>query len=1358
MRHVLCAILLASAAGCASRASQNDALAGRLDLTCASLDVLHAGVTVRDKSGAEHSPLVHARIEREGSLRTTSAGRAVVRTDDGLELRVAGDSEIRVVDGIMRVVKGRVYVSSWGVDERSIRLGDSLTIRVTEASLELEREPNGAMRAIGVRGEVGWRTERTQGRLAQGQMLAGQGEPELQPAVIWEDWTGGAASPQGVATQAARGSARAVLHAGVGEPPTELATNEHKVTVRIDGDAAMTEVVQTFFNGSNQTAPVEYRLRLPEGAMVASFGIAPLPMGRFAPEVLNAIPYTTFGPASISGLGTGQGQIALLRNPDGSYFARLSPLVPGQSMRVRLNYVEWLHREGPRRTFTYAIGDAQSPPFVGEFLFDMHIDRGGVGAIRGPVGSMTTGRERLRITRSDYRPRGDVVVELFDSQAPTANQATARVFRSRTALDGQQFAMVDLTLPAETPRGTDLVVVVDTSSATDPGTLTTASAAVDALLQSLGPDDRVQLLFGDLRARPAEGNAGQLGTVDSVKRRAVLEALSHVRPAGATDIGRVLTDAYERLDSTRNGAVIYLGDATPTMGTLDPDRLVDETLRLAPDLRLYVVALGADAHPEVLARLTSRGGLGLRAADQSEAVLAAQRVLSHATRPMLRDVHLDLGPAMTSTLPARIEQWVVGDPLRVYGPLTREPPRTLTVTAREGRTPRTWTITPATMSISDDGDLRRRWATARLQALDLAGASAAAMADIGARFGLVTATSALVYGGAPTNGSGVLVAGSAWPDAGMRTRLPNLGVGDSVEPRGIRLLFEPEDYPMFTDDESGWHTHTEDEGADGGEMLSELLALAEPEAEACVQRARSARPALTGSMTVTARIDLQGVVRDVRMGYSTLRDSGAEACIRRAVGALRLPRPEMFDAQPAEVSHTYSFNAPFERPRGSRCPATSRLDRSARVVLWRERMQSQGTDPVASWSGAQSRCELRQWEDRAALIDLLVNRAPNAMALGALRGQLPSDAAAYLDRVVARRWGPSAVWTAYLAGRGHINWGALVRYLARPQESLENKIARCEAYARLAPHDVDVRLKLLSLYEQSNRRNEARHMGEQLRRDPWADSRVRAIVGETLIRMGDREAGLAVFSEIAEHAPYDVRARGRLGDLLLTYGGEDYAEEAYRQFRTLVALQPGETIHRVRMALAALIAGREDEALRLFRIASEDAQGDATGDAVEALIVQEVARIQSARPNEPAVRAWARVAQLFDLARTGGVVLRWSHPDAAVQLRAMAAGDSEYLPIGEDSDLKVRVFRPGSALEGSRLIVRAPSGVAGRRSVVASVVLLVANAGRVTVVTRNVTLDASHRVIPLIVRNGRIEDDTSVLPGTEVLAPDGAMY
>ena len=74
--------------------------------TCASVEVLHPGVELTGAAGA--SNIIRAgRVESAGRLRTAPEGRAVVRTDDGLELRVAGSSEVVFADGREKVYLGK---------------------------------------------------------------------------------------------------------------------------------------------------------------------------------------------------------------------------------------------------------------------------------------------------------------------------------------------------------------------------------------------------------------------------------------------------------------------------------------------------------------------------------------------------------------------------------------------------------------------------------------------------------------------------------------------------------------------------------------------------------------------------------------------------------------------------------------------------------------------------------------------------------------------------------------------------------------------------------------------------------------------------------------------------------------------------------------------------------------------------------------------------------------------------------------------------------------------------------------------------------------------------------------------------
>ncbi len=1311
--------------------------------TCATVESLHPGVEVVGAAG--NAPVIRTgRVEIAGRVRTAAAGRAVIRTDDGLELRVAGDSEIVFADGRARVERGKVFVSSWGDGERSFGVGSDAVIRLADAALAVERAVPGTRgaRVIAVRGEVSYQQGSRQGQLAQGESLEGDGALAVQPAGVWDDWTGGAASPQGVAHRGSVGAGRMVAHVESGEAPTALAINEHKVTVRVAGDMAVTTVQQRFFNGSERAAAVEYRLRVPDGAVVSGF------------RVEQGGAWVTAQPATVASTARGGGLPGLLASPQGEVFATLGVLSPGDSTKAEITYVEWLSHEGGHRAYVYPMGDPVAPQIVGEFVLDVDVSRALASSVRPPEGARLEQDQHVRMRRSDWKPRGDLVIDLADRDAPAT--PSARAWRSLTeGVDGYRHLMVDLTLPAPEARGTDLAIVLDESAATDPASLEIARAAVDAILHQVGPEDRVALLLGDLGARAVEGAAGRMEAVTDARREAILDAIAHARSGGASDLGRMIVEARGALDPSRNGAVLYIGDATPTVGALDPARLADETSRQAPDLRLYVIALGASSHPEVLRPLTDDGGMTLRVDDQSEAVTAAHRVCAHALRPCLRDVRVNLGDRVSHPLPSRVRAWVAGDPLRVVGELTgRSAPNEIVVDAREGATARRWTLKLDARDIPDQGDLARRWAGARIDALALTGGGRASIAELGARYGVVTPVSALVLGPAGWNSGGAgsfAVTDSPWPAEEIDRRLPQLGVAQSLTPRGVQSIAGAPESPIAVDDDSGWQPHAigENRGADPQTGLSEALANAAPAARACVDRKRALRPGLGGDVLITATVDATGRVVDTQVTSTTMGDGETEGCIRRAVQGVTLPAPELLGARAGNVSRWFHFEAnPAAQagPSSRVCASSAQLPRSVRKLLWRERLASMGPSwqsGLSIWRTAMARCELRWWEDRVALLEILLDAITDPSQVVELRINLDDPGSVdWLDAAIARRFGPAWVWRAHNARAVLVDWDSLLTRLASPTMTDAQKITLVRAYLAVSPRDVDLRLRLMALLEASGQTRDARTLGERLRRDPLADARVRGQVAELLLRAGDRTEALRAFTEIAEFAPYDPFARGRLGDLLLTYG---WPTEAYHHYQTLAMLRPSDPLPLVRVALAALASGHEDEGLRLLRRSAEEAAGDASGRVAQAVLDAEVSRVAMARPDDAAVRAWLRVATRLRSSRETEMAIRWTHPDLGVELLSRADSETGFTAVGETpSALGVRVWSPDTAFEGTHLVVRAPVGIQGARVAEARVQVLAPTEAGTRLVERVLRFDRAHRAWGFVVRNGALVDEAVV--------------
>jgi hypothetical protein len=123
------------------------------------------------------------------------------------------------------------------------------------------------------------------------------------------------------------------------------------------------------------------------------------------------------------------------------------------------------------------------------------------------------------------------------------------------------------------------------------------------------------------------------------------------------------------------------------------------------------------------------------------------------------------------------------------------------------------------------------------------------------------------------------------------------------------------------------------------------------------------------------------------------------------------------------------------------------------------------------------------------------------------------------------------------------------------------------------------------------------------------------------------------------------------------------------------------------------------------------------------------------------------------------VLARWSHPDVVLELRAQQSGDTAFVGVGDrESQLPVRVFSPGTALEGSRVVLRAVSGLAGARTATARVAVLRPDDRGASLLEREVTLTPENRVVAFVVHNGALVDDPTPLPESERLPPVRELY
>jgi Ca-activated chloride channel family protein len=252
-------------------------------------------------------------------------------------------------------------------------------------------------------------------------------------------------------------------------------------------------------------------------------------------------------------------------------------------------------------------------------------------------------------------------------------------------------------------------------------------------------------------------------------------------------------------------------------------------------------------------------------------------------------------------------------------------------------------------------------------------------------------------------------------------------------------------------------------------------------------------------------------------------------------------------------------------------------------------------------------------------------------------------------------------------GLGDEERALLAQEVVAKAKSLPDKLTRLTDLLAKWPEDLRLRILRMETEEALGEADAARRTAEEIQVDPYADAQARTAVGELLVRLGDEVGARRAFSEIVEFAPQDPLARRRLGDLYRAHGLFD---EAYRQYETLLQLQPGDNSVLILLAAAAAGSGKVEEALGLEKRVVGDAEpGSESGLAKVALLwsslrlaeLREQARTLKGKDTAEELALLnlrARQSGIEGLYRPVRVFLSWAHPEADLDLRVAAPGES----------------------------------------------------------------------------------------------------
>jgi len=1296
------------------------------------------------KQGAAWATVISGLPLPEGAELTTGKGaRALVRLSDGSAVFLRGDSAVHLQRTGIELASGEMWLDAPASDRGALahKLGD-VTVSAADAGLSLRREGGDVTvyvaRGLAVVMAPGGRVEVNAGEQAA---VSGGAPPKVTPVKYWEDWTGGMGD-HGPVMGGGAGAGRIYgidRSAPPGTPARTLEISRQVVRAVIRDGLAETEVDQTFGNPGGRQVEGWYWFTVPERAIVTSFAVETdgvLVEGEVIEQKEAAARYQAAVRAAH--------EPALLEWIDGrSYRARIFPVPASGSRRVVLRYLEMVSARSGKLEYVYPRRGAGEPVTIGELSLTVDLGGAGAGAAISTLADavIEEGGRLVTMRRSGYTPRAD-----FQLEAEIKQQAAPfRVARYSAGSDLADYVMArytpDIDWAALKEQPGDLVVVVDTSASADDAARAQKTAAAEAVLRALSPQDHFALVALDTQPAVLHPKDGLAEATD--KEIAVaLERLAEHRSGGATDLGALFDVALGRVHGKEQPAVIYIGDGLATSGEIAGDKLTERLRRSLSTsrARFFTVAVGAEANHPLLRELSRAGGGQMFRIDDNEGASAeVLRLASAVKTPTITDLRIELGAGLDEPMITASGKVSRGEEVVLLARTHHPLPERATVKGRVGGKP----FEQSYAIVADPGVgaalVPRLWAAEKVRRLLGQAADPdehrGKIVELGLDYGLVTPFTSIL----------ALESEAAYAQQGIRRRRSPLrgvkltALTPAEERHVVELMTPPSPVVAMgcANDRApapgeaaavgdGRNARTK---AEQGVMAPAPVAAAT--AAAMADPAANAEPADDKAKKSDAFDEEKAIAHEPpaaggkggpagrriesrnRMPIEPAEAKPTDAPARQPAAPSAPPPPppmvqtktrkdstrEAKAAQPAKAQ-------PPRPPQPSQCSDTSKRPLAERIVLWRSRLKraTSASELIARYDGALSTCELDSFRAKAAMLALIQAKVRTEGAAEQLLQRFAGEretqkliAQAILRRSVDARI-VAVVRRALFEDK--VKWAEIDNELAALQAP-EDRVARLRQLLPADADDPELTMRLVRALAEAKQRDEALALGRRLAGRGLMSPTLSLSLGDVLAASGEADEAVRTYSEIVEFDPTSADSRRLLGDVYLRHG---WYAAAYRQYRTLADVAANEPTSWLRLAAAAAGSGRVDEALRLERQVAT-AEGTPGPDDPRAwarmLSAARLGRLL-ADPSAPAGQAESVSRKLKELGVFAGpatlTIVTWEDYGAGLSLvpldgdKETAAGDpTSALPVGLAS-----VLMPTGDAERLKWVVRWRNDPPGR--------------------------------------------------------------
>lgn len=530
-----------------------------------------------------------------------------------------------------------------------------------------------------------------------------------------------------------------------GPAQSRLILERHQIKADVRDGLASYRIDQTFRNPSDATIEGIYLFPIPRDAIARGI-LLTIDGKEVAGEVLNVE----------QARGIYREIVRKMRDPallefvdNGLLRASIFPIAPRAEVKVALEFAAQAERIGAVESLALPLRFAAEAG--AQVLVDVGLQTSApLTTIYSPshaVDIARDGQRKARITfegktqqRGDFllyyaSDEGDLGMSLLCHRLPAKDGHFVLVLSPRAEVRADQAS----------PR--DLVFVLDRSGSMAGAKWEQAIAALKYGLSTLNPQDRFALLSFATDVR-----AYKPGLV-AASREEIAGATAHLgelRPAGGTNISGSIDQALALLD-TQDGRlrmVAYLTDGLPTIGEVQPERILAAAAERKSDARVFAFGIGFDVNTFLLDRLAEdHRGRSAYIADGESLELRVSSFFAKVAEPVLIDPKLTItGIEIHDVYPPRLPDLYAGDAMIVTGRYRGTGNHAITLSGRHGQGERTF-VTEASFADAnaDNKALPSVWAARKvgylLNEIRLHGADKElvdAVIDVGREYGIVT--------------------------------------------------------------------------------------------------------------------------------------------------------------------------------------------------------------------------------------------------------------------------------------------------------------------------------------------------------------------------------------------------------------------------------------------------------------------------------------------------------------------------------------------------------------------------------------------------------------------------------------------